>query len=444
MKNLALGLGAWSLAAGLLATLATTTARAVPEQDIAAGAGGFGFAGTGVGGAAGIGGPGMVPFTELRAVNLGAGIPVGGAILLTGAGSTTAPIVEVADQETPNTTLGGTTRQFESSQYWIWVPSQPFVEGKTYQVRLSAPDVGFFGVTDSFEVVPAITLSQPVLVAEPSASSVAETNNVACCRSFFGSGVLEQSSCFPNEQRRTIMVNPGLSTPNPAVLLGQFLFRIHPGDEVTALTQPTQWPTSVPVMFNEQADEYCFNVEAIELVSGTMHGYPDLERCAEHGALPEIGVVEIEAGASELDREICHAPPLAYEQQWCDLNEDPCADDGTESGCGLYGYVCRDEALPQDPFSGGGGFAGFEAGFGGMGIGGATGTVSGSGGDDGFFAGASGASGRGGGGGGSGSDDGCSIAGVPAKGRDAGLLAWSAFAVASLLTARRRTRARLA
>lgn len=427
-KNLALGVGAWSLAALLLAG----TARAVPEQDIVAGAGGAGFANP-----AAPAFVGMDPFSGLRAVNLRAGIPVGGAVLLTVSHTTTAPIVEVADLETPNTTLGGTIRQLELSQYWIWVPSAPFVAGKTYQIRLSALDLG--AVTDTFQVVSEITLSQPRVTSEPSVSSFAETTSVACCREFFGEGVLEQSVCFPSQQRRSMMLNPGLSSPDPAMLLGQFLFRIRPGGDATRPNDPAQWPTVAPVMFYEQAPEYCFDLEAIELVSGTVHSYPNVARCAMHGQLPEIGTVDIVPGPGELDRTICEAPPLAYEQPWCELNAEPCASDPAAPGCGLYGYVCRDEALPPDPLAGPSGFAGFQGSFGGTGDG-----VSAGGGGFGALAGAGGRGGRSGGTSASNdvSDDGCTVASGPAPARGRGLLAWCASACLLGLFVRRRALAK--
>ena len=425
-KGLAWGLGACSLAGAMLAS----AAHAVPAQDVA----GFG----GVAGSPGFG-P-THPSSELRAVNTGRGIPVGGAILITGGGTTTAPIVEVADEETLNTTIGGTVRQFEDSQYWIWVPSQPFVEGRTYQVRLSAADFGFFGVTETFEAMPAITLSPPLLVSEPSLSSVDETIDTECCRQFFGAGVLEQGRCFASEQRRSVLLNPGLSTPDPAMLLGQFLFRITPGAgaDVSQPPQPTQWPTWVPVLFYEQAAQYCFEVEAIELVSGTVHAYTDISLCVPHGQLPPLGIEVIEPGIAELDRTLCQAPPLAYEERWCELNADPCASDANATGCLLYGFVCRDEALPPDPMATAGGFAGFQS------VEGSGGASSrGNAGVAGPSAGAAGFGGRSGSTSSSedgGSNDGCSIAGRPGLGRGTGALVWWASAVA-LFAARRRTSA---
>lgn len=371
MKRLTKDLSAQLGAALLIAATSAAQQNPAPPIDdaAAAGVGGFGM----VAGAGGVAG-GMAPFSEIRVVNAGAGIPVGGGLLIyAGSGTGTAPIVEVSDVTTPATTLGGTLTALEGGLYWVWVPTAPLTAGSTYQVRLSAPDVGIVGATSTFDAVAAITIARPMIESSPSASWRGETNNWACCTTLIG-GTLQEASCFPSEQRASVMLEPGFTTSDPALLLNQFVFRIGSNELAPVAATLSIWP-NVPIgPLYTQADEYCFDLEAIEIISGTVHTYQDIERCAPHGELKDLGFLPIEPGSAELDRVFCHAPPDQYKDQWCDINEDPCAEDDNETGCGLYGFVCEGEPLPPDPFSmtaGFGGMSGF-AGMGGFGaIGGA-------------------------------------------------------------------------
>lgn len=367
MKRLIKGLGAQLGAALLIAT--TGAAQDDPPAMEAAPIAGFG----GAAGAAGFGGgfagmAGVGQVTDIRIVNAGAGIPVGGALLIYSGGTGTPPIIEVADTAAPNTTLGGTLTQLADTIYWVWMPTAPLTADTTYQVRMSAPDLGIVGVTTTFDVVAAITIAKPVIEASPSASWRGETNNWACCRTLMGN-TLGDASCFPSEQRASVMIEPGFTTGDSAVLLNQFMFRLG-NAELPVVSAPLGiWPNIGVGPVYTQAEEYCFDLEAIEIVSGTVHTYAEIDRCASHGELADLGFIAIEPGATELDRVVCHAPPDQYKDQWCELNEEPCADDEMATGCGLYGFVCEGDPLPPDPFSTGG-FGGMVGGFGAFGGGG--------------------------------------------------------------------------
>lgn len=439
MKKLATGLGAVGLVFASWLPLAQAQGApadaGVPQDVIVAGTGGF----AGFGGTAGVGG--MVPnFDEVRVVNGGAGIPIGGGLLVQ-SNTGSAPIVEVADSATPNTTLGGTLVQLDFSPFWVWTPTVPLTEGTTYSVRLSSPDLGITGITDSFTAVAPIAITQPSVSSEPSVSAVSETFNAACCRAY-QFGVLQDTSCFPNQQRRSVILDPGFSTADPAVLLNQFLFRMGPAPGTAVNAPLTPWSSLTPMWFTEQAQEYCYELEAIEIISRTVYTYDDLESCVPHGDLAELGVVEVEPGAAELDHLVCQAPPDQYKDQWCDLNEDPCADDAMATACGLYGFVCRGEDLPPDPFSMTGGFSGFD----GAGIGGFAGMVAGAGGTSGVGGSTAGSGGMGGASGMSEDPDapsepshggGCSVgdAGEP---RSGGALGWGLLAAALFMAKRRK------
>lgn len=377
MNKLSMGAGplAWLLALAL--PVATAAAQDADAGPIVGGTGGFGMPA----GAGGFGGfPGMEPgFQDLRVVNGGAGIPVGGGVLIQ-SGAGTPPIVEVANSATPTTTLGGTLTQIDFTSYWVWVPTVPLTAGSSYTVRLSSPDLGISGVVNTFAAVAAITIARPTVTTEPSVSSVSETNSFACCRSL-QSGFLNDSSCFPAEQRRSVMLDPGFTTADPAVLLNQFVFRMGAGTGLAAGAAPYAWSSLSPLWFSVQAEEYCFELEALDIVARTVFTYEDLDSCAEHGELAELGISAVEPGPAELDHLVCQAPPTQYEEEWCELNEDPCAEDAMATACGLYGFVCRGEPLPADPFSMGG-FAGMIGtsgvgaigGFGGGGAGGSGGS----------------------------------------------------------------------
>jgi hypothetical protein len=369
MKRLIKGSGAQLGTALLIATAAAAQDNPGVPMDAAPLAGFGGVAGAaGIGGGfAGMGGTG--PISDIRIVNAGAGIPVGGALLIySGGGTATPPIVEVSDTATPNTTLGGTLTQFPGTVYWVWMPTAPLTADTTYQARLSAPDLGIVGVTTTFDAVAAISIAKPAIEASPSASWRGETNNWACCRTLIGS-TLEDASCFPSEQRASIMLEPGFTTGDSAVLLNQFMFRLGNTELPVASAPLGIWPNVGTGPIYTQAEEYCFDLEAVEIVTGTVHTYADLQRCAPHGALADLGFIAIEPGATELDRVVCHAPPDQYKDEWCEMNEDPCADDAMETGCGLYGFVCEGDPLPPDPFATGG-FAGMVGGSGAIGGGG--------------------------------------------------------------------------
>lgn len=393
----------WSRRASALLMVAVCgTATPALAQPVGADAAPLAGTGAGAGGAGGFGGAGVMepPVSDVRVLNAGAGIPVNGALLIyVASGGSATPIVEVAASATPSTTIGGTMTMFMGTQYWVWMPSAPLVEGSTYQVRVSAPDLGIVGNTDTFEVVPAITIARPMISTAPSASFRSETSNSACCRSLFG-GVLSDTSCFPSEQRSSIMLEPGFSSMDPAVLLNQFMFRIGSAGFAAAQGSLGMWPNLYANLFYDQAAEYCFELEAIDIISGTVFTYEDLERCAPHGELPELGISSIEPGAAELDRLVCHAPPEQYKDQWCDINEDPCAEDQMATACGLYGFVCLGEPLPPDPFGGMAGFNGMGGfgmgGVGGVGGAGGAGAIGGAGGvGNGGMGGAAGMSGEG-------------------------------------------------
>lgn len=371
MKRLIKDLGAQLGAALLIATTGAAQSNSGAPADAPQAGTGFGV----MAGAGGFGG-GMVPFGDIRVVNAGAGIPVNGGLLISAGGMATTPLVVVSDVTTPTTTIGGTLTPLDGGIYWVWVPTTPLTVDRTYQVNLSSPE---FGVTTStFDVVAAITIARPTIESEPSASWRGETSNWAQCRTLIGS-TLETSSNFPIEQRASIMLEPGFSTADPAVLLNQFVFLIGTEEVPAAMFGASVWPSLLVSPLYNQAEEYCFNLEAIEIVSGTVHSYEDIERCAPHGDLKDLGTFPIEPGSVELDRVVCHAPPDQYKDQWCDLNEDPCAEDDNETGCGLYGFVCEGDPLPPDPFStmaGFGGMGGFGA-IGGAGSGAMGGSTSG-------------------------------------------------------------------
>jgi hypothetical protein len=414
----------------------------------------------GMGGFAGFGGM-EPPFGDVRVLNAGAGIPVGGALLIYSGNSSTAPTVQVAAEATLNTTIGGTLKMLlgGTGLLWVWTPSTPFTVGTTYQVTVSAPDLGVISLPDTFEAVPAITIARPAISTAPSASWRGDTNNWGCCRSLIG-GVLQDASCFPNEQRASIVLEPGFTTATPAVEMNQFVFRIAAAAATLSVSQPSVWPNLPMQPILEQAEEYCFQIEAIDIVSETVFSYAstDITLCAPHGDLADLGIMPLEPGAAELDRLVCHAPPEAYKEEWCELNEDPCADDAMATACGLYGFVCRDEPLPPDPFSMTGGFGGVSGMFGTSGITGfgAMGGIGG-GGNGGSGATTAGTSGMpeggasGDDGGSSGGDSGswCSVAMVQSVRSSAASTPWLAswLSVLALIGARlsrpsRRTRSR--
>jgi hypothetical protein len=200
-------------------------------------------------------------------------------------------------------------------------------------------------------IVPAIELAKPPITVEPSTSLLSVISARACCRSRDGSSVTleETSPCFGVEYESSIQLDPGIFTSAPRLLANQYLFRFTTGaDQRSSYVDGSLINVVLPV-FREQAEQYCFEVAAIELPTLDEYPYEEIMGCAAHGALADLGVSTAEPGPSELIRDVCQAPPIGLEAAWCEVNAACEDDDEGTLLCGLYAHVCDGEPLGPLP-----------------------------------------------------------------------------------------------
>jgi len=306
-----------------------------------------------------IGGPSSEPMgttTGFFVVNSAGGIPENGAVLIKGPyDSEPAVFALIAGSGAINSSAGveveGALTRIEGSPYWVWLPTAPLVAGTSIELQLWGSGELDATSLSSFTVMPALELAQPAIALAPSASLISVISEKVCCRARFGtSATLEASSpCFGIEYEASIQLDPGISTTAPRLQSNQYVFRFDTGpDARPAFTDGSLSGVVLPV-FREQADEYCFNITAIELSTRTEYPY-ESAACARHGTLADLGVSAVEPGAAELVRNLCQAPPLGFEEPWCEVNAD-CEGNETSAFCGLYPHVCDGEPIMALPSS---------------------------------------------------------------------------------------------
>lgn len=333
-------------------------------------------------------------------LNANAPIPSNGGLLI-GTQFGDEPTVDVRAASAPDVPIAGSVRKVEG--YWVWVADSPLPEG-SYTATIS--DVNFANEQPlPFEVTGERVFQKPALTSTPQIAISELYSEYACCWSLVN-GMKSDSTCFTVELQDGVLLSPNVATSESASTLTQLLFEVAPvGQPGYATAEPFGYgPTAFSLEM--QADAYCFDVTVIEIATGERYTFDedDLQLCAPHGDLRELGTRSLEPSAMELDATVCHAPPEGFEASWCELNEAPCTTDPGRVGCELTGYVCRGEPLPGTVTTGG---------TGGMvnpgGAGGSSGTSGGAAGESGASGSAGAASnpaaGRGGDGAGAGSDD---------------------------------------
>ena len=283
---------------------------------------------------------------QLFVVNAAGGVPANGAVLVLGPYDTELAVSGIG----PSGPQDGTLTHIEDSAYWVWRPAVPFVAGTRFQVDLMTAGAIAVEASVSFDVLPAIELAQPPIMLAPSTSLLSVISERACCRARLNnSATLEATSpCFGIEYESSIQLDPGISTSAPRLLANQYLFRFTTGDGERPSFADGSLASVVLPIFREQAEQYCFEVTAIELPTLTELPYEASSSCAAHGALDDIGKSPAEPGPGELIHSACQAPPVGLEDAWCEVNE-ACADDEDDPFCGLYPHVC--EGKPLEPLS---------------------------------------------------------------------------------------------
>jgi hypothetical protein len=254
-------------------------------------------------------------------------------------------------------TIDGTYTQISDS-YWAWQPSAELLPG-TYLIETTngPPLHQRNGILSAqFTVVEPIDLARPVLASEPSLSLVAQGVDQACCQQWTDFGVL-QGQCTALTEVTYAALSTGLTTSTPAMALRQYLFRVDPAGLGPSLYLP--FDGARQLLFEVADDEYCFEIEAIAIFDSTLHPYAELESCAPHGDLGEVGMMPVEPSSSFFDRSQCTEPPLGFEDEWCEENAD-CEGATNMPQCVLFDHLCNGGVRPQwMPFvAGAGGFGG--------------------------------------------------------------------------------------
>lgn len=279
------------------------------------------------------------------------------------------PIVQVSKTTGAETTTFGGVMLSLGDYYWSWTPTQPLEVG---DYAISLAHRAFGSVTYAVHIVADAVLDPPAFTSEPLAVYATEFTEYATCQSWGGIALLP-GPMIATRERGQAEVIANLSFSSDPTIVHQFLYRaIAPVDGESQLRA-----SGLPVVggpFTVQAEEYCFGIEAVDITTGTVHPYPDVELCAPHGALPDLSERDVAVTDETLSRYSCMVPPTGFEERWCEVN-DQCItlwlmpELAASNNCQLYFDTCPDAEMPV-PSAGTGGMtmdAGGGAGTGGSG-----------------------------------------------------------------------------
>lgn len=251
-----------------------------------------------------------------------------------------APIVQVRAEGT-DTNLGGTLRAVDGFNFWAWVPtSQP--EPGRYIVSV-ASESGW--TDDTITVTEAIDLAhapRPDRVVAALADVFPFETSTAYCVALQDGHIVQSGPSFPVTASNQIDLLAELSAP--AELLHQFFYTS--AMEGEPFYQPHQVPDIWPRTgrYTMQSERYCAVFKTISIANGDEQ---ETKLCAPHGSLPTLGIQDVAVTDEQLERHVCLGPPAGLEERWCALNRACEQADGSDGSCALYGYVCRNECLPD-------------------------------------------------------------------------------------------------
>lgn len=98
--------------------------------------------------------------------------------------------------------------------------------------------------------------------------------------------------------------------------------------------------------FEEEADDYCVDVSALDIVTLDTHEYPELHRCVAAGDV-QLGSAPVELDDAFLANENCLQPPDGHVEQWCSANANVC-EAGVDERCKRFRYACEEGPLPDE------------------------------------------------------------------------------------------------
>lgn len=308
-----------------------------------------------------------VPAYDLRVVAPELPVPRNGSILIIATADDFGtppelPIVQVAQTVgSTTTTFSGTLRQVVGS-YWTWTPIEPLEVGQ-YLVSLVHPAIGTMSATVT--IVDDVVLAPPaMLFSQPIASVSTYATEYASCQRWDGAQLVADVS-FVSRVADQVNVSANLTFSVEPSVFHQYLYRAF-----REVSEPTPFVSSdAPLIagpYREQAESYCFEVEAMDIATSTVHAYPDLTFCVAHGELESLVEHEPALLDDNVYRSSCMVPPAGYEALWCQANAD-CIDiwrvpeNVGPNYCESYFDVCPDAMRPDAGASGAGGSGGTES-----------------------------------------------------------------------------------
>lgn len=240
----------------------------------------------------------------------------------------------------------------EAGAPWVaWRPEVPFEQGM-YSVEFEHPDKRPNQEAQAFEVTSDPVASAAELTIEPW-SYARVTGPDACCVE----GTIDScggSSCYTIPEGVTSFINLSLKygEASPYGLPGGFVYR--------ARAQGGEWPSfwnewrGADVIFEGEASEYCYEVEAYDLRNSTSEII--FSGCAPGSEVPPV---DQEAELTRANRELfsqCSVPPEGYEDRWCETFAENVRTGSCE---GKYQAACeaaqeRCPELPNNPDGSGG------------------------------------------------------------------------------------------
>jgi hypothetical protein len=280
-----------------------------------------------------------LPPRDPQVVSPGAPIPANGAILIESRDG--LPVIAAVYDPTGARVEGTTTLVSEQEPaYYAWTPAGGELDVGRYWVELRNESGTALNSSVNVEIVAVVERTKPELTVSPSVSSFTAPSARACCLTLQQDGL---DHCALTEQQTFAQVDPGFSSTATVGTLNQFLFRVRAAE---SSAEPAMAAVFLPfgadaaLRFAAAADEYCVEVDALDIATMEEHRYPDLDYCVA-GASVDLGTTPIELDDAFLAGVLCIRPPTGHEERWCEVNGDVC-DAGLSQKCTQLQDSCVD------------------------------------------------------------------------------------------------------
>ncbi len=276
------------------------------------------------------------PRVVIRIANADGAIPSNGGVLIVGEAVVPSVLVTASDGAFVHGTFED--RGFASGpgeHYWVWIASAPLTPGVySFDISTVTATIARTEVTFGEPWSPML----PQLAIDPSPLEPWSMRFNASCAESIASDPTQPTSF--DIDRWFFSISPNASTSEPAGQVGQYLFRARPTQSAPGVTPFVLEPLATlrGALYAENADAYCFVIEALEIVSGTTTLYPDAH-CISSADAGDIGTLGFDYQPDDLARLTlpqCAAPPIWHEEAWCTVNEATCAQPSAPAACAIY------------------------------------------------------------------------------------------------------------